>query len=569
MRHDPGSSYESPDRDLPDDRTIVTRGEQDKSWWERIKRAIERGDWHVPLLLFGLASIVFFVFACIRELNQWQWSWGYLWFPAALVPIGTHVGLAYWKKGSQWMRHAAVGALLVALGGLYVWGVGFTSPSNNLHFVHLADTMNTMVAAPFDPKAAEAREGKEPFELERRPPHQNDWASYWELTMQDRSETYRGIWLDQQGDGRFKTLTGQIVYIDSANIQSRNQRYFVSFPPAPAVLMMPFVAVTGYDFNDVVWTIFFAALNVMLIYMVLRLLAVGGRSGRSLSDNLWLTLLFAFGSAHLWCSVLGEVWFTALVMGVTFTLLYMYFAIDARRPFWAGLCLALGFATRTPLLFTSIFFFAFVFFPGGRWRRSDWGDAFERLALFCLPCLVIGCTLLWMNHVRFDSITSFGHTYLAAGSLQRIQTYGLFNIHFLSKNLSAMLTLLPRFQPEPPYVIVSKHGMSLFLTTPAFFYLFLPEARESVEDRFWWRLLWAVVAVTAIPALLYQNTGFAQFGYRFAMDYLPYLIVILAVGRRPLSWLFKTCVVAGWLVNGFGAVTFKEAGTFYRNGFFI
>ncbi len=569
MRHEPGDPYESPERELPDDRTIVTDESQDKSWWVRIKSALAGDDWHVPLLWFGLASVVFLILACVREVNQWQWSWGYLWFPAALAPIATYVGLDYWERATEWGKRACLVGLVVALGGMYAWGLGFTSPSNNLHFVYLADTMNTMVEATFDAEAASKRDGKEPFELNRHPPHQNDWASYWELDLGGESGTYRGIWLDDQGDGRFKTLAGDVVYIDSTNIESRNQRYFVSFPPAPSVLMMPFVAVTGYDFNDVVWTIFFAALNVMLMYLVLRLLAVGGRTGRSRRDNLWLTLLFGFGTAHLWCSVLGEVWFTALVMGVTFTLLYMYCAIDMRHPFWAGLWLALGFATRTPLLFTAIFFFAFVFFPGGRWRQEKWGEALWRLALFCLPCLIVGCSLLWMNVVRFHSITEFGHTYLAAGSLERIQTYGLFNIHFLSKNLSALLTLLPRFQPEHPYVIVSKHGMSLFLTTPVFFYLFLPEERKSTVDRFWWRLLWSVVAVTAIPALLYQNTGFAQFGYRFAMDYLPYLIVILAVSRRPLSWLFKVCVVVGWIVNGFGAVTFKEAGVFYQNGFFI
>lgn len=463
--------------------------------------------------------------------------------------------------------------LLIVVVGSVVFG-GFaidrvTDSSRHTHFVYQANTLNTIVAAQWSDDAASRREGKHPFELQRNPPHNNDWASWWELELQGGDKTYRGIWLGDQGSGRFKSLEGKVYYIESDQVESSTRRYFVSFPPAPAVALMPFAAVWGYDVNDVLFTVFFAALNVFLMFLVLRRLSRGGRSGRSRRDNLWLTALFALGTAHLWCSVLGQVWFTALVLGVTCMLAYLFFAMDARHPLLAGLALAVGFATRTPLVFASVLFFAFVALPGGRWRTDDWGRAVWKLALFCLPCLVVGCTLLWMNELRFGQLNHFGHRYLAGGSLNRIQTYGLFNFHFLSKNLSALLTLIPRFQPDPPYVIISKHGMSLFMTTPAFLYLFLPEERDLDVDAFWWRLVWIAVAVVGIPALFYQNTGYAQFGYRFAMDYLPLLIVLLAIGRRPLSWLFKACVVAGFAVNGFGAVTFKRAGQFYRDGFFL
>mgnify|MGYP006280525377 CR=1 FL=1 len=511
MYHEPGAPYDTTDDESDDDSTLSLPDPDDRSLAGGVRRAFGGKRWIVPVILFVLTLIIYGLFAFERV----------------------------------------------------------KSPSNHTHFVYLANTFNTMIAANWDEEAAKKREGKHTFELDRQPPHNNDWASWWELKLKGDDKVYRGIWLDSQGDGRFKTLPGKVYVINSSQIVERNRRYFVSFPPMPAVVMMPLTWVYGYKVNDVQFTLFFAALNVLLMFLVLRRLSKGGRSGRGRRENLWLTALFALGTAHLWCSVLGQVWFTALVMGVTFTLLYIYFAIDARHPFLAGLALAAGFATRTPLVFASIFFFAFVFFPGGEWRKDDWGEAVKKLTLFCLPCLLIGCTLLWMNHLRFGSLTEFGHRYLAGGSLARIKNYGLFNFHFLSKNLSAMLTLIPRLQPDAPYIISSKHGMSIFLTTPALFYLFLPEDRESDVDKFWWRLLWVTVAVVAVPALFYQNTGYEQFGYRFIMDYLPFLIILLAVGRRPLSWLFKACVVAGFVVNGFGAVTFKRASQFYRKGFFL
>lgn len=509
--HAPDSPYVLHDAAPEDDKTLLTKGKP--SFLQTLTGGLSRGRWKTPLALFVLAFAVF--------------------------------ALTSWER--------------------------VTKPSADPHFAYLAETYNTMLAAALGSEEAVAeRKGLEPFELARKPPHRNDWASYWDITLKG-GDRYRGIWLDSQGHGRFKTLDNKAVMLDRTQLRGskRDRRYFVSFPPAPAVAMMPFVAATGVDFNDVLFTVVFAAFNVLLVFLLLRRLSEGGRSGRGRSDNIWLTLLFAFGTAHFWCSVLGQVWFTALIVGVAFTLLYIHAAIDAKHPLIAGIFCALAFATRTPLVFSAIFFYAFVFFPGGSFRREDWGDAFKKIALFSAPCLIVGVALLAQNHMRFESLTEFGHTYLAAGSLERIQTYGLFNAQFLSKNLSAAVTLIPRFQPDAPYVIISKHGMSIFLTTPAFFYLFRPKKRENQRDRFWFALLWVTVAVVGIPALFYQNTGYEQFGYRFSLDYTPYLILLLAVGRHPLTWLFKLSVIWSIAVNAFGAVTFKQIGKFYSNKFFV
>ncbi len=446
-----------------------------------------------------------------------------------------------------------------------------TGPSSDPHFAYLANTYNSMIAAALgNDQAVARRASRVPFELERQPPHGNDWASYWEIELPGGA-VHRGIWLDKQGSGRFKKLgTNEALILEAADLRGskRKQRYFVSFPPGPSVAMMPLAAIWGYRLNDVLFTIFFAALNMALMFVLLRRLTRGGRTGRSRSDALWLTALFGFGTVHLWCAVLGQVWFTALIVGATFTLLYMLCAIDARRPFLAGVFCAMAFATRTPLLFTSLFFFAFVLFPGGRLRRDNWGDAARKLVLFCVPCVVVGVGLLAMNQARFGQWGEFGHTYLAGGTLSNIKHYGLFNIHFLSKNLSALFTLIPRIEPREPYITISKHGMSILLTTPAFIWLVWPLPRENHLDRFWHRLLWTVVIIAAVPALLYQNTGYEQFGYRFSIDYSPYLVALLAVGRRPLTRAFKAAVVIGVVVNAFGAVTFKRFDQFFSNEFF-
>ncbi len=406
------------------------------------------------------------------------------------------------------------------------------------------------------------------LELTETPPHENDWASYTEYEL-NSGQVVRGVWYNRS-EKKFLTLAGDLLILENSETfrAPHTRHYFVSFPPGPAVLMTPFVAIWGFSFNDVLFTIFFAALNLALIYILLRRLSRGGRSSRSPSDNLWLVALMGFGTVTFFSSVMGQVWFTALIIGVTFTLLYLLFSIDAKHPLLAGLFLACAFATRTPLLFTAFVFPAFLLFPGGKLRQTEWRKALLQLALFCLIPFVVGCSLLYMNYVRFESVTEFGHRYLAHGQLARIRDYGLFNYHFLSENLSTAFTLLPRFQTEAPYILVSGHGMSLFMTTPVFFYLLRPSPRKFRQDVLWHRLCWVAVLFIAIPHFFYQNTGWEQFGYRFSIDYTPYLIVLLAVGRVRFTWIFKTLTIFGIAMNAFGAITFKRFSKFYVDWFF-
>jgi hypothetical protein len=418
------------------------------------------------------------------------------------------------------------------------------SPDN--HFVYLADSMLHGT-----------------LEVRGNPPHGNDWASIDTLTLRS-GETMRGMWWDRS-EGKFLTTTGEFFDLSPLEMRGMQQdrTYYVSFPPTPSLLMMPGVLLWGMSFNDVIFTIFFASLNVSLFWLLLRDLYERGRIRLLSTDRLWLTAMFGFGTAHLWCSVQGAVWFTALVVGVTFTLLYMRAAIDARAPFWAGIFLGIAFAARTPLLYSVLFFAAFFFFPDGRLRR-DWGARFWVDGIkFAIGPLVVGLLLLWMNAVRFDDPGEFGHRYLAAGQIDRIKEYGLFNVHFLGRNLLAALALVPQFLPREPYVQISQHGMALWFSTPAFLYFLTPRSPGERIDRVWLYIFALTLASIALPHIFYQNTGWVQFGYRFSMDYLPYLVILLAFGRDRLSAFFKALIVLGFAVNAFGAITFGRMAQFY------
>jgi hypothetical protein len=151
--------------------------------------------------------------------------------------------------------------------------------------------------------------------------------------------------------------------------------------------------------------------------------------------------------------------------------------------------------------------------------------------------------------------------------------WGMLNYHFLAKNLGVSMTSLPWLPPPDggaasfgaPFRI-NEHGLALWFTTPLYVWLLWPR-RFDGDDGAKRRWVYVVVALSAaLPALmdlLYQNSGWRQFGYRFSNDYAVLLFVLLAVGARPMGRLFWAAATWGVAWNLFGAVTF-DRGRFDR-----
>ena len=336
-------------------------------------------------------------------------------------------------------------------------------------------------------------------------------------------------------------------------------RWFISFPPFPAVLIAPLVKLAGSaervaDGRFFGW---FGGVAPALLFLTLEKLARAGRSRRTLAENALLALLFAFGSVYWFCSVQGTVWFVAHVVGAALAAAYVYCSLDAAHPFAAGLALALGFATRTPLGF------AFPFFLLEARRAAAKADAPRalafRFALFAAPIAAVLAALMWHNRARFGDPLEFGHRLLSITWRGRIDKWGLFSYHYLARNLAVVLTDLPFINPlhvkgSAPFQI-NAHGLPLWLTSPFFAWAIWPKRTGPL----FWSLALTALCVAA-PSLLYQNSGWIQFGYRFSNDFAPFLMIMIAVGDRRLTPPFWAFGAAAVVVNAFGALTFQRAG---------
>jgi hypothetical protein len=341
-------------------------------------------------------------------------------------------------------------------------------------------------------------------------------------------------------------------------------KWFVAFPPLPAVLLLPLVALRGSaeQVPDGLFFLLLAGLAPATLFLALEKLRRSAESRRSELDNVVLSCLFCVGSVYFFCSLQGTVWFAAHVVGAVLTAAYLLFAFGAERPLLAGLCVGLGFATRTPLLLAAPLFLLEALRETGvaakqgapLFARYDVKRLLQLFVWFVVPIAAVVALSLWYNAARFDSAFEPGYRYLSIAWAKRIAKWGLFDYHYLAKNLGVMLTSLPWLSAEGGPVQINAHGLALWVTTPL--YLWLVTARRwTVLSR---ELLFCAVLI-ALPTLFYQNTGWVQFGYRFSNDYAPLLFILLALVGPPLRGGFMVAAAVAVVVNFFGALTFGRA----------
>ena len=391
----------------------------------------------------------------------------------------------------------------------------------------------------------------------------DDWAQVETVELDDGSQVQGRRLITRPA---FRTLDGR--ELAGARIKrSIGKLAYMSFPPFPTVVMLPAAALGGRRGNDVVPTLVIAALILPLTLGVLRRLVRAGLSRRTLGDDLWLVATLAFGSVVVFAAVQGKVWYTAHIVGVALALIYAWASIEAEAPVIAGLALGAAAVTRTAMAFMVPLFLCEAWRVHGglaAWRadRGKQLRALRRpLLLFAAPIAGFAIAGMAYNLARFGAPTEFGHTYLDVRQQVQIEQHGLASYHYLARNLAVAFTLLPEILPRAPYVQISGHGLALWFTTPILWLVLWPRDRGPLH-----RPLWLCVAAVALPSLLYQNSGWVQFGYRFSLDYLPLLVLLLAIGGRPVTRLARALIIAGIAINLFGAITFDRAWQYYRVG---
>ncbi len=333
-------------------------------------------------------------------------------------------------------------------------------------------------------------------------------------------------------------------------------RGMIPFPPLPAVILLPFVALFGLAADQTLLAILIGAFDVAVAFWLLGRLPI-----RPTVRNL-LTIFVGAGAALWYASSLGSTWFFAHVVAVGLTLGAVGLALDgearasardaaggpgSRRAPWrwvdgrqvaAGFLLGLAATSRL----TVAFGFPFLLLVGaGGWRRRGSSAAIGMVVpIVGLLAYNLAATGTLFNPVyealyRYEVGAYPDLGYQAAWSLQ--------DIRYIPQNLGIMLAGLPTFLPpcDPgvgrtpwstagcSWVIPDQRGMSFVLASPA--YLLALPALGLLRDR---RVIGALVATAAIATvnLMHFSQGWVQFGYRFSLDFAPFLLVAVALGTE-------------------------------------
>lgn len=319
--------------------------------------------------------------------------------------------------------------------------------------------------------------------------------------------------------------------------------FYSPFPPMPAAVLLPFVALFGPGFDQGIATALFGGANVALLWLLLRQVGVAS------TPTGWLTAAFAIGSVHWWAAGTGTVWLHAQIVAIFFALLALHLAVRRRWPLVAGLLLGCAAASRLPMGLTLPLYLAlFMGLAFPPWLRRPTPVDLRAGALVLAGIAIPAALVAAYNLARFGSPFEFGYGMIPGVLEEPWYAQGILSVDYIPRHLHLIFMRGFDFVDAFPWFRPNWSGASLVLTMPIL--LWLVKARSSTPLVAYG---WVAVGLGLIPDLLHGAPGFAQFGYRFILDVLPIMLLMLGwVFRDRISIEARIAIAIGILVNAYG-----------------
>lgn len=319
-----------------------------------------------------------------------------------------------------------------------------------------------------------------------------------------------------------------------------NGRYYVVYPPMPAIVLMPYVFLFGEDSSQTRLSIILGAINAVLVYLLFK------RLNFSTKLSLLITFFFAFGTNHWYLASVGSSWFIAHIIALFFLLLALLEVFGKQRLLLISLLLGASFWSRTTVIFSVFFFYIYLlhrFWPVNKKNLNNF-------LLFNLGIIVFVLLDAIYNFLRFANFSPFSPYQLIPGiDKDIIFQQGFMNISYILRHVEAIFLRLPIVQSSPPFLIPSLYSTALWFTSPALVYIFRAKRSLLMIS------CWLAIIATLLVISLWGGVGFAQFGYRFAQDFMPFLLILLGfgIGSNP-SKIFYLLLILSILANTWGVI---------------
>jgi hypothetical protein len=284
----------------------------------------------------------------------------------------------------------------------------------------------------------------------------------------------------------------------------------------------------GMRANETTVATIMGAVDVGLLWTLFRRLHVRR------VPRLWLCLFVFAGTDLWWCSELGDVWFFAHIIAISLTVLTMLECTGQRRGWLIGLLAACAVESRFTMVM-ALPFYAYLIATGD--LRSADAPAQEGYNVRKELRQYAGVLLLgvagWMayNEAMWGTIVDIGHTIYYHQDSWGHPTGSPFQLAYVPYEIYSFFIRGPEFTEwlqvaQYPYFKVNPNGVALTFTSPALVLAFLaPRSRLRT-------MLWITTVLVAVPSFMYYLNGWYQFGMRHALDFEPFLFVLMALAVR-------------------------------------
>lgn len=294
--------------------------------------------------------------------------------------------------------------------------------------------------------------------------------------------------------------------------------FYLYFGPLPSIILMPFVYVFGKTFPQVSIGVMSLIFSFIISYKISRTIKF------NVVDSLWLSLFLVFSTVVLASGLINITAYQVEIITVPLILLTLYEYLNKRRFLLIGLLIGLAVFTRVFLVLTLIFFL--LEFIQKRVSKRD-------ILLLLIPVIFFLSLYGLYNQRRFHSFFETGIRYsisLKTFPLNSNLSYGMFSPVHIPANLYSLFIMAPEpllknntgFTLKFPFLKVSPWGLAIWYTSPLFLVLFY----KFKKNKYTKSLVITIISLL-LPLLMFYSIGFSQYGYRYTLDFLPFLFLLL------------------------------------------
>lgn len=305
-------------------------------------------------------------------------------------------------------------------------------------------------------------------------------------------------------------------------------KYYISFPPFPSYVMLPFALLMGENTPDAIIALFVTVIGVWYAMRLYRLFCTD-------NQGLFWVLFLYLGTGYVFIAVNGYVWFIAQTMCFTLSFMALYYAICGRG-FVSLTAWACAVGCR-PLVFLYLPLLLVILWRSHRNEVALW-TLLRRKWYWCVGPLLVGGSYMILNYLRFGDVFEFGHSYLPEFVSA---SAGQFSITYFRDNFARLFRMPIWNGADAPLTMYTANGMALWFVNPMFVTVTIAWICALCSD---WR--GNIFVLAAIPVLTgtyvfilccHRTLGGWHFGSRYLLDVMPWLFYGL-VKWKPKSYRF-------------------------------